>query len=1246
VTGHRFLRLLAPVVQLRQGESTTAALMFAYSFLAMTAYNIVKPITRSKFISDLGADNLPWVQLGAGLLIGVIMHAYARTIALVPRRWAIPATQGGLVVLLIVFWALFSAGYDAASVAFYVLGLILGILLISQFWTLANDIYDARHAKRLFGFIGGGASLGGATGAAITAAVVSRVGTVNLLLVGAAVMLACLVLVTLIVRREERAGQSGAAVEAEGVGRAEAIQLLRESRHLQLIAIIIGCAAMGGAIIDQQLNMAAESTLGQDADRITRFLAQVTVYLSLIGFLVQVTLTSQIHRLLGIGFALLILPVGLGTTAVVMLFNAALWAPAVARVLDTSLRYTVDKTTREVLFLPLPTAIKYRAKPFVDVTVDRFAKALGALLVLVLIKPWGFALSWQQLSYASLGLMGIWIVLAFKVKREYLSAFRRSIARHDVEVAEIRVPHADLQTIALLVEELAHPDERRVIYAIEILESLEKRHLVSPLLLHHSSAAVRARTLRSLETQKPEVAARWLPAVERLLADEDAAVRAGAVRAVAAIRGQEALSLMRQHLTDSDPRTTVTAAGALMDSPQADDVEAAESTLRRLAGDTRESAAPARLEVARALGDIPHPHLRHMLVPLMLDANLEVARAAIRSADRVGPLDVARGRPDTFLFVPPLVSLLRHRLLKNEARAVLVGYGEPVIEALAHFLQDQREDPWVRRHLPATMARIASQRTIDVLIDALADRDGFLRYKVIAALETLHRDHPRLVIRRDPIEALAMSESLRYFNALTLHANLTQGVAFGADTLLVRALEEKQRRMKERVFRLLGLIYPRSDISAAWFALEHGDARRRASASEYLDNVLSGALRRRVLLMIDDMPPDERVRRTNAMFRTRPRSPEDTLAQLIHDDDQVIAASAIHLAAERGVRPLAGDIEYALAHRDAHDWYAFESASWALASFHMTSDQRRARWLEPLPTVELADRLRQVTLFDYVSVDELFRFAGTARQVRYERGRALYPAGREPETLQFLIDGEVRFDEGATLTAPGPLAFEEMLEGRPLRGAVIAVEVAVTLSLTQGEFLTLLSDNIDIAHGLFKMLIDAHGDPGWKGVVHGRLPDAITRAARDTLLPMERVLLLQANPLFAGATSGQLVRLAAIAREVPLLPGTALVRESDDLAIYVVVRGALSVEAPGAATVAVRPGGAVGIYETLADVRAEAMVMVSDAGTALRIDGRDLFDLLADHVDLLQGMFSALLRSEGAEPVVESASLPHRPLTV
>ena len=79
----------------------------------------------------------------------------------------IPVTQVGIAGLLVLFWFLFTfVGADWVAVAFYVVGLILAILLISQFWTLANDVYDPRQAKRIFGFIGGGASLGGATGAA------------------------------------------------------------------------------------------------------------------------------------------------------------------------------------------------------------------------------------------------------------------------------------------------------------------------------------------------------------------------------------------------------------------------------------------------------------------------------------------------------------------------------------------------------------------------------------------------------------------------------------------------------------------------------------------------------------------------------------------------------------------------------------------------------------------------------------------------------------------------------------------------------------------------------------------------------------------------------------------------------------------------------------------------------------------------------------------------------------------------
>ena len=247
---------------------------------------------------------------------------------------------------------------------------------------------------------------------------------------------------------------------------------------------MIGFAAIGAAIVDQQLNMAVESMKGADAtDAITGFLASVSFYLSIAGFIVQVALTSQIHRALGLAVALLILPVGLAGTAALILASGALWAPAVARVLDTSIRYTIDKTTREVLFLPLPADVKYRAKPFVDVTMDRLAKAGGALLILVLIKPWGFNLSWPSLSYASLVISVIWMAAAMRARAEYLKAFRRSIEAHALVPASAPSSVADPATVELLVEELSSPDEASVLYAIDMLGMLDKRHLITPLLL-------------------------------------------------------------------------------------------------------------------------------------------------------------------------------------------------------------------------------------------------------------------------------------------------------------------------------------------------------------------------------------------------------------------------------------------------------------------------------------------------------------------------------------------------------------------------------------------------------------------------------------------------------------------------------------------------------------------------------------------------------------------------------------------
>jgi AAA family ATP:ADP antiporter len=1224
-------RVLAPIVDIRREEHVTALLMFSYSFLAMAGYNIVKPATRSQFINSLGADNLPYVQLVAGLIMGFVIQGYTSAMRLLPRRWVFAATQVVMVGLLLVFWMLFQTGQDWVSVAFYLWGVLAGSLLISQFWSLANLIFDPRQAKRLFGFIGGGASLGGIVGSGFAANFAEAVGTNNLLIVAAATLGACFVVVWAISAREKPEGEAQPSKDDDkGLSPLEAIKLLRESRHFLVIAVVIGFAAIGAGIIEQQFNMALEDAIpGKDAR--TSVIGNVIFYSSMAGFVIQMTMTSRVHRLLGIGFALLMLPVTVGSTAIMMLMIPRLITASFARGIDTALRYTVDKTTREILFMPLPASLKYKAKPFADVAVDRFAKGVGGAVTLIIaIKVFG--LTWWQLSWLSLALTALWIVMALGARREYLRSFRRSLASRDVDANELRLNVADLSTLETLVQELAHPDPRRVVYAIDVLESLDKRNLVTPLLLYHESPVVRRRALAALGAVRSDIAAQWVPHIRRMLGDSDTGVRAAAIGALATISQEDAPSLARPMLAESDPRLRATAAVALAGSARPEDVDKAEAVLTELAGDASDSARAARRDVANAIGQLPDPRFRRLLIPLLYDPAPDVADEAMESVKAAGTGD--------FMFVPTLVSLLRHRRLKGRARAVLVSYGEPVVDVLAHFLRDPEEDIWVRRHIPGTLAQIPSQKTVAVLQAALAERDGFIRYKVISALERLRREHPELTFPSEPVEALTQQEARRFFRFLSLHHNLFGGKQLSPDSLLAQALTEHTGRLRNRIFKLLALLYPPKDIDAARWTLEQGDARGRASASEYLDNLLSGVLRKTVMPVIEDMPREERVRRGNVIIKSRPRDVEETLLQLINDDDPVTAAAAIDVVREQKLWNLADDIEHVLAHRDVRDWYVFEAASWTLAEKRMAAEKRRELWLEPLPAAVLAGRLRRLPLFASVSVDELFRIAGAARQVRHQPGSVLLQEGAVPTTIHILLDGRVssarKSAAASTVDAPAALGFIEAMAGLPMPEAVRTSGTAVTLALTVEELRTLLADNTDLVSGLFATMAERAEHPD-RPVHPTKGAAELRQLGAGGLSPIEKVLALQYVPIFRRVSADEMTHLAGVASTVQMVAGAVLFPESAAPAIWLLLTGEVKLESStGKPAATARGGEIIGSINTMAGRSLGYSAGVVQAGVALKIDRDDLFDLLGERPELLRQMFAGMFRRE--KPAAQPAA--------
>src|SRR4030095_3629765 len=109
-----------------------------------------------------------------------------------------------------------------------------------------------------------------------------------------------------------------------------------------------------------------------------------------------------------------------------------------------------------------------------------------------------------------------------RARRASRPVFRRTLERQDIAPEALRLSEADLSTIETLVEEQGHPEPRHALYAIEMLESLNKRHLISPLLLNHESPAVRARALLTVEGATATLRERWTPGVESVVQDGEA----------------------------------------------------------------------------------------------------------------------------------------------------------------------------------------------------------------------------------------------------------------------------------------------------------------------------------------------------------------------------------------------------------------------------------------------------------------------------------------------------------------------------------------------------------------------------------------------------------------------------------------------------------------------------------------------------------------------------------------------------
>ncbi len=885
---------------MRRNEFGPASLLFFYLFLIIGAYIMGQAVGNALFL-EVFPKHLPYAMIGSALTIGVFVSAYIRLSHRLRLERLVTGTLMFFAVSFVGFWWLTRLQFRPVYMLVYVWVYAMGAMGPMMGWTLANYVLTTREARRIFGFIQLGSILGGILLSFFTADVVShkRLGPRTLLLVVAMILGLCALLVKLLF---QRAGDRLAEVRLTPAAGHDAprnfyqsVRAIRRSRYLLLLTSLIAIGCLATSILGYQFFLIGKASFGHDTAALTAFVARFYGYMGLITLIFQLTLTGPLLRTFGIRLTLFALPVSLLASSVGVFFDTGLVTGSLLRGSHYILRYSLDKSSTELLYLPVSPELKSQVKSFIDTFVWRSADGVAGLLLLLFANVLKF--SPGKVSLVNIVILVGWLGVAYGVRKEYLNVLRQAIERRTLDPERTAAGVGgvlDSTTSEALAMSFQRAGEQQVLYGLSLFEMGRDAasHPALRGLLEHPSPAVRQHALRLLSDAGDS---KIQPQVQKMLKDEAAEVRTEALHYLVLHTGRDPLSLLESESDFMDYSLAGSVVAYLARTGQPDNVATAQAILMGMLARPGPDAPRARAEAARAMGAIPPPSDLHAeLSTLLSDESLEVQEQALLSAGKI------RSRQ----YLPLVIEKLAAARLRGAARAALTAYGEHAVGTLQDYLNDGAVSMAVRKQIPNVLAAIATPEAAAVLANNLVQPEPGLRFDVLKALNKLRRRDAGLLPRDADFGDMLLMELMGYYRSLQIleafepHASVLLG-GERSDSVVTRALRERMDWEFERIFRLLALIYPPRDVYNAYVGVKSGRPQLHANALEVLEHLIKPEHYRLLSYVLDpEIAHAEKLNFAQRFCRAGVGSKMEALRILLRSDDRWLCACSLHAIGE------------------------------------------------------------------------------------------------------------------------------------------------------------------------------------------------------------------------------------------------------------------------------------------------------------------------------------------------------------
>ena len=368
-------------LNVKPAERAALALGFAFHFCVLASSYLVRPL-RDALGLEGGVDRLQWLFTATFVVMLLMVPVFGALASRLPATRFVPLIYRTIAVSMLVFGLLIGIRVAPVTVGqvFFVWISLYNLFIVSIFWSVLVDRFSSEQGRRLFGCIAAGGTLGTFIGPLLAATMATRLGPLALTVAAALLLeLAVRCYRGLLARTQAQAAHHLLDERRLGGSMLAGITLILHSPYLLgLVAFMLLHTSAATLLYFEQGRIVTGSYA--DVGSRTQFFALVDLLVSALTLICQLLLTAPLIRLLGIGGALLVMPL-----ATVVAFSVMALAPvpasvALAQGLRRAVEFGIVRPAREVLWTVVSREEKYKAKNVIETLVYRGGDAASGWL--------------------------------------------------------------------------------------------------------------------------------------------------------------------------------------------------------------------------------------------------------------------------------------------------------------------------------------------------------------------------------------------------------------------------------------------------------------------------------------------------------------------------------------------------------------------------------------------------------------------------------------------------------------------------------------------------------------------------------------------------------------------------------------------------------------------------------------------------------------------------------------------------